>query len=97
MKAGIAAKIDVTKIDKAGLFRGEKGTYLDVTIWVDTKKQSQYGDHGMITQDVSKDEKAQGVQGAILGNVKVFWQDDQAASKPQAQPGADEFDDDIPF
>jgi hypothetical protein len=27
----------------------------------------------MITQDVTKDEKAQGVKGNILGNGKVFW------------------------
>jgi len=74
MKIGVSIKIDVTKIDKARLFKGEKGTYLDLTTFIDTDNPpGPYGDHGMITQDVSKQEKDQGIKGPILGNVKVFW------------------------
>jgi hypothetical protein len=31
----------------------------------------QYGNWGMIVQSVSKEDKARGVKGAILGNVKT--------------------------
>ena len=75
MKVGVSLKIDVSKIDKARLFKGEKGTYLDATVFVDADQLDQYGNSGMITQDVSKDEKQQGVKGNILGNCKVFWND----------------------
>lgn len=85
MKVGISAKLDVTKIDKARLFKGQKGTYLDFTMFVDIDNQGQYGDNGMITQDVSKEEKEAGQQGAILGNVKVFWKDG-GQQAPQQQP-----------
>ena len=102
MKIGISLNLDVTKIDKARLYKGEKGTYLNVTTFVDLDEADQYGNHGMITQDVSKEEREQKVQGAILGNVKVFWKGEgQQSNAPpanasQAAPSAD-FSDDIPF
>lgn len=84
-KVGVALKIDVTKIDKNRLFAGQKGKYLDATVFVELNELDQYGNSGMITQDVSKDEKAQGVQGAILGNCKVFWSDSGNQQSQQQQ------------
>ncbi len=72
-KIGVSLKIDVTKIDRARLFQGQKGTYLDATVFIDVDQLDQYGNSGMITQDVSKEEKQHGVKGNILGNCKVFW------------------------
>ena len=34
-KVGISVKIDVTRIEKARLFEGQKGKYLDATMFVD--------------------------------------------------------------
>lgn len=107
-KIAVSLKIDVSKIDKARLFKGSKGTYLDATAFIDLDAFDQYGNSGMITQDVSKEEREQKVQGPILGNSKVFWSDsssqtgnsNQASSVPsQAQRRADmdSFDDYIPF
>jgi len=88
MKVGVSLKIDVSKIDKARLFKGEKGTYLDATAFIDLDQLDQYGNSGMITQDVSKDERAQGVKGNILGNSKVFFKDNgqRAQSVHHQQP-----------
>ena len=99
MKVGISLKINVSKIDKARLFKGEKGKYLDATVFVDVDDADQYGNHGMITQDVSKDEKQQGVRGEILGNCKVFWKDSSSpVGVANAIPNsAEALDDDIPF
>lgn len=102
-KVGISVSIDVTKIEKARLFKGAKGTYLDLTAFVDLDEQGQYGDNGMIVQSVSKEERQQGVKGPILGNVKVFFRDDQPAQQApqqqaQQQPGGMMDDSsDIPF
>ena len=52
----ISAKINVSKIDKAKLFKGEKGTYLDLTIWVN-EKPDQFGNDISIEQRTGKDEK----------------------------------------
>lgn len=109
MKIGVNVKIDVTKIDKQRLFAGKKGTYLDATVFVDVDNKDQYDNNGMITQDVTKEEKDSGVKGPILGNVQVFWRDDNnnnrhannqamGRSEPAPQhPAPDNFNDDIPF
>jgi len=104
MKLGLSVKIDVSKIDKARLFKGEKGTYLDLTTFIDLENPSEYGDHGFISQSVSKEEREQKVQTPILGNVKVFFNDAQPTnnaqpvqSAPQQQAPIGDFDDDIPF
>ena len=101
MKVGIALKIDVSKIDKDRLFKGQKGTYLDATAFVDLDTLDQYGNSGMITQDVSKEEKEAGTKGAILGNSKVFWRG-EGQSAPVNNTPAPDFNDDshddaIPF
>lgn len=113
MKIGVSIKIDVTKIDKARLFQGQKGTYLDLSTFIDLDQQDQYGNNGFIAHSVSQEERAQGVKGDILGNVRVFYNDAQNAPQaPQAQPSPysqnqapqyqqapqdDDFDQQIPF
>ena len=84
-KVGVSIKLDVTKIDKQRLFSGQKGTYLDATVFIDIDELDQYGNSGMITQDVSKEEKQNGVKGNILGNVKLFWKD-ESLKKQEHQP-----------
>jgi hypothetical protein len=44
------AKIDVTKIDKAQLY---KGKFLDLVLWENRDGPGQYGDTHMIVQSVS--------------------------------------------
>lgn len=107
MKHGVELKIDVTKIDKARIFEGQKGKYLTMTVFIDTDNQDQYGNNGMITH-----KKEQGEEKApILGNAKVFWSENtqynqqpqytQAPNQPPAQPQSvpdfDSMDDDLPF
>jgi hypothetical protein len=97
MKIGLSVRIDVTKIDKARLYAGAKGTYLDLTTFVDTEEKDQYENNGFISQSVDKEEREQGVQTPILGNVKVFFTDG-AQSSPQSAPQSKTvIDEDIPF
>ena len=86
MKVGIELRIDVTKIDKARLYKGEKGTYLTMTSFVDLDQVDQYENNGMITHKKEKDEQG---NTPILGNAKVFWRDQQPAPQQQIpQQGA---------
>ena len=91
-KIGISIKLDVTKIDKARLFQGAKGTYLDLTGFIDLDQKDQYENNGFISQSVSKEERAQTIQTPILGNTKIFFDDRQPAQpqqpvpQPQGQP-----------
>ncbi len=91
----IKFKLNCSKIDKTKLFKGEKGTYLDA-VMIETPN-SEYGDY-MIVQEVSKEERAAGVKGAILGNAKIFEKRSgpgkpKTASAPKPEPP----DDDVPF
>jgi len=90
----VAIKIDVTKIDKERLFQGAKGTYLDAVVFLEDE-EDQYGNNGMITQQVSKEERQSGVKGNILGNVKIVGQTDSnpSTNTQPAQTGAE----DLPF
>jgi hypothetical protein len=94
----IKLKIDVSKIDKNRLFKGQKGTYLDATLFL-SETPDQYGNNGMIVQDVSAEERQSGVKGAILGNAKEFVRNNPApAPKREPQHHAPEpIDDDLPF
>ena len=68
----VALKIDVLKITREKLFTGKNGAkYLDCVVFIDNEK-GQYGDNGMIVEDVSKEDKANGVKGAILGNCRII-------------------------
>lgn len=105
MKLGIEVKIDVTKIEKARLYKGEKGTYLTMTTFIDTDNKDQYGNNGFIAHSTTKDERDQQIQGTIVGNSKVFYSDAPPAQQGQQYQGAnanpapivDDYDDDIPF
>lgn len=99
MSNTITARIDVTKIDKARLYQGKKGKYLDVVL---IPSNGKYDDTHMVVQSVSKEERDNGVRGNILGNAtELFKRDRQQQSQPPAQierPGIEVDDeDDVPF
>ena len=94
----ITCKIDVTKIEKERLFKGEKGTYLDIVLI--EVPNNQYGDDYMIVQSVTKEESAQGVRGKILGNARVIKakQTNQSVTQELATTKHNvEPDNDLPF
>tara|TARA_R110002020_G_scaffold219343_3_gene427227 strand:- start:1070 stop:1375 length:306 start_codon:yes stop_codon:yes gene_type:complete len=97
---GISLNIDVSKIDKTKLVKGEKGTYLNATAFVNLDEKDQYDNNGMITQSTSKEEREAGTQGAILGNSRVFYQDDSNSVSKEKNESTDtiaDLKDDIPF
>lgn len=89
----IVLKIDVKKIDKELLFKGEKGIYLDCAL---SEKPNEYGDDGYITQSVGKERRAAGERGPIIGN----WRNIET-QKPKPKfpkpPTKELEDDEIPW
>lgn len=95
-------KIDVSKIDETALFKGAKGTYMDLVLIENRDGPDQYGQDGFIAQEISKDRRDKGEKGPIIGNWKHVGKQE---SRPSTQNGAaapsqaaafDE-EDDIPF
>ena len=104
-KIGISMSIDVTKLDKARFYKGEKGTYLSLTAFVNLDEKDQYDNNGFITQELSKEERDNKSQLPILGNSEIFF-DDRESSGSAPTPiaptqagiqGQEYLDDDIPF
>ena len=91
MKVGLNISIDVSKIDKSRLYKGEKGNYLNLTTFVDIDNKDKYDNNGFISQSVTKEERTNGVQTPILGNVRVMYTDTGSA------PAQAELEEDVPF
>ena len=93
-------RIDVTRIDKSALYKGAKGTYLDITLLDNRDGTDQYGNDGMIVQDIGKERREAGEKGAILGNWKHVGQSTHVPRKMHgSEPNLGNTDDgdEIPF
>lgn len=108
----IRAKIDVKKINKDLLFVGQKGTYMDLSLLENRDGTDQYGNDGMIVQDVPKEAREAGEKGPIIGNWREVGKKSapppartqsqrstpaKPPARPAADPDLDAAEDDIPF
>jgi hypothetical protein len=98
----ISAKLNVSAIDKTKLFKGEKGTYLDITLLENRDGTDQYGNDFMVVQDLGKEARERGEKGPILGNAKIRVQRDsqrpaQSAPAPRQSAPQENLDEDVPF
>lgn len=91
-KQGIRIKIDVSKIDKKRIFKGKKGSYIDLITFVN-EEPDQYGQNGFITHSFTKEEReAMDDYPEIVGNITLMGQE-----RPNADPDGsmDDMDDDV--
>jgi len=65
----INVNMNVKKIEKERLYVGDKGVYLDATI-VLFEQPDQFGNDGMIVQNISKEEREKGMKSIPIGSVK---------------------------
>ena len=93
-RVGLSVRIDVKKIDKARLYAGKKGTYLDLVTFVDLDNKDQYDNNGFISQSTTKEERESGVKTPILGNVRVIG---NAFTETQSSDLLNELEEDVPF
>ena len=95
----VSISINVDLLDKSKLYKGKKGTYLNISGFL-KEKADQYGNFGFVTQDGVKTE---GNNAPILGNFKIrdFESFDKVQSKPAPvydRPTANHIQDDtLPF
>ncbi len=86
----ILFKINLKKLEKAELYVGQQGTYLD-GILIPNKGESKYGDDGFIVQSISKERRDKGERGQIVGNWR-FLADGNGNNQPEAED-----DSSVPF
>jgi hypothetical protein len=90
-------KIDVTKIDKSRLYKGAKGTYLEIIVY-ENEKPDAFGYDFSIKQTCTKEEREAGLKMPYIGNgnkVGAKASPPQQATRkiPRAQPAAQVEDD----
>lgn len=96
-------KIDVNKLDKTAFFKGEKGTYADLTVFINDEPDN-YGNDASVKQDLGKDRRN---EAQYVGNGKWAGERPNLGGKQQAAPAkrqstqhpdaADEDLSDLPF
>lgn len=79
----ISASIDVTKISKDKLVKGEKGTYLNITISINDEID-QYGNQAGIYESQTKEEREAKEKKNYLGNGKIAWSSEGGSTAKKA-------------
>ena len=97
----IQASINLNAIDKSKIIEGKKGKYLPITITVNDEVD-QFGNHGPVCIQQTKEEREAKVPKTYLGNVKVVWTngtfpDRVTDGQPHAKPQPQQVEEDLPF
>ena len=74
----ISITINVSKINKEYLYEGKQGRYLNIVLF--PTENDQYGNDYKAVQGLTKEQRAAGLKGPILGNGKNVG----AARKPSS-------------
>lgn len=83
----IKVKLNLSKINKDRIFTSEKGNKF-LNIILKETPGGQYGDW-IVTEDVKKEDRENGIKGNILGNGKNWGSKPQGSSTP---PPASDWD-----
>jgi hypothetical protein len=98
MSEMMTAKINVSKVEKARLFEGKNGKYIDIVL-IPTPN-SQYGDY-IIKQQCTKEERERKLEMPIIGNAKFLDRTKSSKPTPKAEPCKPDDSppeaDDVPF
>ena len=96
----IALNVNVSKIDKTRLYKGQKGYHLDLIVSLNDE-DDKYGNRASCWQGQTKEEREAKIDRNFLGNGKVIWEDDPVSTGPEERgaygAGNTISDDDVPF
>jgi len=84
----IRCKLNVSKVEKSKLFKGEKGVYMDITLLENRDGPDEYGNNFMVVQDLGKESREAGVKNPILGNGKYVSGGPAAPAARQPAPSS---------
>lgn len=83
---------ELKKIDKNKVIKGEKDSYIPITISIND--ESRYGKNVSITIRQDQDERANKAPKHYLGNGSVIWTDGNIVKGEKQESG---LDNDLPF
>jgi hypothetical protein len=75
----LIGKINLSKIDKSKLFKGEKGMWMDIAVWF-SEEPDKFGNNLSIQQSTKKDEPK-----IYLGEAKFYVPKEEKKEPPEAK------------
>lgn len=94
----ISVKINASKIDKNHLYAGKSGKYLNCFLIPNKDGQpDQYGQDGFVAQSVSKEARARGEKGLIIGSWRHVQQGGAQRKPEPVATSEPSNDNDVPF
>jgi hypothetical protein len=63
--------INLSKVDKQKLFKGQKGIYLNAALII-KDEPDQYGNIAFVVEEISKEQRMAGERGTIIGSGKYI-------------------------
>lgn len=78
----ITVSINTAKIDKNHLFEGKTGKFLDIALMESKSGKDKYGNDGFVTQSISKEARARGERGPIIGSWKRLEHNPRSQGHP---------------
>jgi len=97
----ISIRIDLDKITESRKYKGEKGTYIDLTVAVNDEP-NKYGKTVSVYEEQKKEEREQKLPKNYLGEGKVIWSSagnatPKAATQPAPAASSGDDSDNLPF
>lgn len=93
----LSLSIDVTKLDKTRYYKGKKGTYANLDVWIDDE-EDQYGNHASVCESLTKEEREAGAKKNYVGNGKKrFGWDEGGQPSNSSKPTDDPLLEEAPF
>jgi hypothetical protein len=80
-----SASLDVSKITKSKLVKGEKGNYLNITISINDETD-KYGNVLTITESQTQEEREAKANRNYLANGKLVWSTEGGSTAKQTPP-----------
>lgn len=92
----INLSLNVDQIDESKLYKGKKGSILNLTIAVNDE-DDQFGNNVNSWQQQTKEEREAKAKRNFLGNGKVLWSNEGDTVAAPQQPATQPQQDDLPF
>lgn len=81
----LSLNVDVTKLNKEWFFQGKNGAkYAEIVVY-ENERPDQFGNSHVVKQNPNKEARQQGAKGPIIGNGKVFGQQQRPQQRQQRQ------------
>lgn len=103
----LSLNVDVTKLKKEWFFAGKKGAkYAEIVVIERRDGEDQYGNTHMVVQNPPREERDRGTKGPIIGNGKIFGNQNSSPQQRQQRQSpppnhndgwSEDSGDDIPF